>query len=48
MDAILLLLALGSLAWLAPRYGVDSREPMQSPELTLAQRGFTGGWLARD
>lgn len=48
MDAIIFMLALICLAWLAPRYGVDSREGIKSDERILARRGFAGGWLSQE
>lgn len=39
MDGLLFLATLLALAWLAPRYGVDSRERPESAEQLMARHG---------
>ncbi len=39
MDGVLLMGAILVLAWLAPRFGVDSRDWPESPEQVLARHG---------
>jgi hypothetical protein len=40
VEGLLLLVALLALAWLSPRYGVDSREGLESTEHAMARHGF--------
>ena len=39
MEGLLLIAGLIALAWLAPRYGVDSREGLESTEHAMARLG---------
>ena len=40
VEGLLLIAALIALAWLAPRYGVDSREGLESTEHAMARLGI--------
>jgi hypothetical protein len=40
MEGLIFLAALVALAWLAPRYGADSREGPESAEHLMAQHGL--------
>jgi len=39
VEGLLLIAALLGLAWFAPRYGVDSREGLESAEQAMARHG---------
>jgi len=39
VEGLLLIVGLIALAWLAPRYGVDSRGGLESPEHAMARLG---------